>query len=288
MSPLKESVDAGTVVKHAADQSAILERANKTAYPRTQVALCIAYRDPLTLMVSIVAASCLPHEWAENIENFSNDKIKKILQHLPNCFKSNLKTICIAHAVHVADGNSIPVITPAMILFETAITVKLAVQAVNRSLSIHQELAEDEKASAEGAKTSTLKKAARTMGERGVIALTNLALAHMISKGQNASIAGMGATAAATFPKQAKELHDSTYTFINRVFKAVPMAIGALVPTAYVAHEAALKYMGPVPYVTEIVIAAEAATSFYFGAKLMITNQQHEINRLNAQDVHQE
>lgn len=257
------------------------ERAKKTAGVRTALGIYIAYHNAAILKVAIVAASCLPKEWLEQIENASDKQINALLKVMPSCVKSNLKSVYTLHTGYVLGGNSIRVITPMFHTMETAIATKLAVQAVHRSVQLTEDLDEDKKDD-----SSTVCRAVRKIGERASVVTTTCAAAHMVTKPQNVAAATFGATAVSFFPNQARQLHDKTDAFINGQANKLPKATIPMLSLAYGIHELYFEYFGPVPYVTEAVMGTELLVSAYTGAKYMLHNITQALGSTEADHDH--
>lgn len=263
------------------NQVVLFEKAKKTANIRTALGLYIAYNNATVLKTAIVAASCLPADWLEKIEKMSDKQINSLLKIMPGCLKGNLKSIYTLHTGYVLGGNSIHVITPMIHSMETALAVKLSVQAVNRSVQIYNDHQEDDEN-----ERSSICKTVSKLGERVAIAGTNCAFAHMVTKSQNVAAATVGASAVSFFPDAARTIHDKTDSFINEQVNKLPKATVPLLSMAYGVHEIYLSYFGPIPYVTEAVIGVEALSSFYIGAKYMLHNITQAVVGNNTEHAH--
>jgi hypothetical protein len=244
-----------------------MEKVKKTAALRTTLGLYIAYHNATTFKIAVVAASCLPSEWAEKIESYSDEKINELFKLMPPAMKAAVKPFYIWHIGYVQGRQSIPVITPLIHISETVIASKLAVQSVNRILNATQEVqTDDHKAD------STTREVIGNILNRTSVAVSTYALTHMVTKGKNIGAASVGASVTACFPEQAKEVHEKTNSVVNEVFKKMPVALPSMLAVAYEAHELYLTNIGPIPYVTPVLTGIELATSFYVGMKYMLRN----------------
>jgi len=242
-----------------------LQKAMKTAGPRSMLGLYIAYNNPETILVTMVATSCFQHEWVKNIEHYSNEKINTLLEYLPNGLKSNFKVIYTSHAGYVQSGNSIMFITPLINSLESVIATKIGVQAINRGLNIVEETKKESDKS-----ITTAQQGIQKVGERVRVGATTITVARMFTKPHSFSAAIAGVQAVSYKPGLSKKVHDLVQEKLNKL----PRAVEVITPIAYGVHEVAMEYFGYIPYVTPAVMAAEFATSFYLGAKYMLHNIQ--------------
>ncbi|MEC7840193.1 MAG: hypothetical protein VX777_09170 [Chlamydiota bacterium] len=242
---------------------------NRDASLRTALGIKLVHQNSQLFMISATVAALIPEEWAQFIENYSDEQIANAFDKMPDLLKKNIKELYKGHTLYNLAGAEIFLITSTINRGEQILTAKLAFQAINRSMRLSKKTEENSD------NISNENKAVRTFGDRITAAANTIALGRMSSKTINTYAASAGAGLAAVFPKKAEPINDKIQSMINTAYEKMPAIVSSSLPWLYLTHEVALEVGCPIGYgISTSIKGLELGVSAYFGMQIMMRNRK--------------